>query len=51
MMTPFFQSDSVMLGRVRDAAFPLAGKIPWVRREMVAAMAGFKTGIFSQMKR
>ncbi|MFA6289875.1 MAG: NAD(P)/FAD-dependent oxidoreductase [Opitutaceae bacterium] len=51
MMTPFFQSDSVMLGRVRDAAFPLAGKIPWVRREMVAAMAGFKTGIFSRMKR
>ena len=48
-MTPFFQSDSVMLGHLRDATFPWAGKIPWVRRQMVTTMAGLKTGFFRQM--
>lgn len=50
-MTPFFQSDTVMLGYLRDATFPWAGKIPWVRRQMVATMAGLKTGFFRQMGR
>ncbi|MDF3059016.1 MAG: Oxidoreductase [Rariglobus sp.] len=50
-MTPFFQSDSVMLGHLRDLTFPLAGKIPWVRRQMVMTMAGLKTGFFSQLPR
>lgn len=50
-MTPFFQSDSEMLGHIRDATFPWVGKIPWVRRQMVTTMAGLKTGFFRQMKR
>ncbi len=50
-MTPFFQSDSVTLGHIRDATFPLLGKIPWVRRQMVTTMAGLKTGFFSQLRR
>jgi 2-polyprenyl-6-methoxyphenol hydroxylase-like FAD-dependent oxidoreductase len=48
-MTPFFQSDWMSLGHVRDATFPLAGRIPWVRRQMVTTMAGLKTGIFGQL--
>lgn len=45
--TPFFQSDTLWLGRARDVAFPLAHRIPWVRRQMIATMAGRKTGPFS----
>lgn len=44
--TPFFQSDLVPLGVARDLAFPVAMKIPWVRRQMTASMAGLKTGLF-----
>ncbi len=45
-LTPFFQSDLDLLGRVRDAIFGPASAIPFVRREMVRSMAGTKTGIF-----
>lgn len=48
--TPFFQSDYLPLGWVRDAAFPLANQIPWFRREMTRTMAGLKTGPFTSMK-
>ena len=47
--TPFFQSDYKSLGWLRDAMFPLANKVPYSRREMVATMAGLKTGVFSSM--
>ncbi|MGV3621233.1 MAG: FAD-dependent oxidoreductase [Archangium sp.] len=43
-LTPFFQSDFPMLQPVRDYAFPLATKLPWVRKQMVAAMAGVSRG-------
>ncbi|SHJ25864.1 2-polyprenyl-6-methoxyphenol hydroxylase [Rubritalea squalenifaciens DSM 18772] len=47
--TPFFQSDMKALGLIRDLAFPLANSIPYVRNQMVATMAGLKSGIFSMM--
>lgn len=46
--TPFFQSDHLWLGWLRDLGFPLAMKIPWARREMVAVMAGLKDGPFGR---
>lgn len=49
--TPFFQSDQEWLGKVRDIAFPLAMKVPYVRREMVAVMAGLKAGPFAHFIR
>jgi 2-polyprenyl-6-methoxyphenol hydroxylase-like FAD-dependent oxidoreductase len=48
--TPFFQSDLLPLGWLRDLAFPLAGKVPLLRREMIATMAGGKTGPFSSLQ-
>jgi salicylate hydroxylase len=48
-LTPFFQSDSRLAGRVRDATFPFAGRVPYVRREMVRTLAGMKTGLFSHL--
>ena len=47
--TPFFQSDHFLLGRIRDLVFPVGMKIPYVRKEMVATMAGLKTGPFSRV--
>lgn len=43
-LTPFFQSDFPWLQPVRDYGFPLATKLPWVRKQMVAAMAGVSRG-------
>lgn len=47
--TPLFQSDALWLGRARDVVFPLVHRIPWMRRQMIATMAGRKTGPFSQL--
>lgn len=47
--TPFFQSDYAMLGKLRDLTFPLGMKIPYVRKEMIATMAGLKSGAFSRL--
>ena len=47
LMTPFFQSDSRVLGMVRDATFHRLHAIPYVRREMVRTLAGLKTGVFT----
>lgn len=47
--TPFFQSDYALLGAIRDLSFPLANRIPWMRRQMTASMAGLKTGVFSAL--
>ncbi len=44
--TPFFQSDSKLLGLARDFGFPVAMTLPWMRRQMIATMAGVKTGPF-----
>lgn len=47
--TPFFQSDWLPLGWLRDAAFPIVNALPVLRREMTATMAGGKTGPFSSL--
>jgi 2-polyprenyl-6-methoxyphenol hydroxylase-like FAD-dependent oxidoreductase len=44
-LTPFFQSDSRVLGGFRDLAMPIAGRIPWIRRRMVRSMCGLERGI------
>jgi 2-polyprenyl-6-methoxyphenol hydroxylase-like FAD-dependent oxidoreductase len=43
-LTPFFQSDAMVLGGLRDWLMPLATRLPFVRREMIRSMAGTKTG-------
>ncbi len=49
-MTPFFQSDEERHGRLRDAVFPLACRVPLVRRQMLETLAGVKTGAFSKLR-
>ncbi len=46
-LTPLFQSDLVPLALARDWLTPLATRLPFVRREMIRAMAGTKTGWLS----
>lgn len=46
LLTPLFQSDSRVLGLVRDVAFPLANAIGPLRREMVRTMCGVAHGFF-----
>jgi 2-polyprenyl-6-methoxyphenol hydroxylase-like FAD-dependent oxidoreductase len=48
-LTPFFQSDSRLAGWARDLALPIAGRIPYVRRQMVETLCGIKTGPFSRL--
>ena len=48
--TPFFQSDILPLGWLRDLVFPIIQRIPPLRRQMTATMAGGKTGPFSSLK-
>jgi len=43
-LTPFFQGDAPLLGHLRDRLFPLAARVPWVERQMVATMCGVKRG-------
>ncbi len=46
-LTPFFQSDLRALATLRDVGVPLAAKVPWMRKHMVAAMAGISRGPFA----
>jgi 2-polyprenyl-6-methoxyphenol hydroxylase-like FAD-dependent oxidoreductase len=48
-LTPFFQSDSRAAAVLRDLAFPLMGRVPYLRREMVRTLSGMKTGPFSHL--
>ena len=43
-LTPFFQSDSRLLGVLRDVAFPFAKWLPPLRRRMVRTMLGIDRG-------
>jgi len=43
-LTPFFQSDSHLLGWLRDWTFPLANKLPPLRNHMIRTMAGVSRG-------
>lgn len=47
-LTPFFQSDSRVLGWMRDLGFPLMRWLPPVRRLMMASMAGVASGFFGR---
>ena len=44
-LTPFFQSDSTLLGWARDLGFPLGAALPPLREQMVATMCGGKLGM------
>jgi 2-polyprenyl-6-methoxyphenol hydroxylase-like FAD-dependent oxidoreductase len=44
-LTPLFQSDSRVLGWLRDLVFPTSGWLPPLRRRMVRTMAGLDRGI------
>jgi 2-polyprenyl-6-methoxyphenol hydroxylase-like FAD-dependent oxidoreductase len=48
-LTPFFQSDSRLAALVRDLGFPIAARVPYVRREMVRTLCGMKTGLFTHL--
>lgn len=48
--TPFFQSELLPLGWLRDLVFPIIQGIPPLRRQMTATMAGGKTGPFSSLR-
>jgi 2-polyprenyl-6-methoxyphenol hydroxylase-like FAD-dependent oxidoreductase len=45
LLTPFFQSDSRVLGVLRDALMPRLARLPFFRGQMVATMCGIKTGL------
>lgn len=44
-LTPFFQSDSRLLGLVRDLVFPTSRWLAPLRRRMVRTMAGLDRGV------
>jgi len=48
-LTPFFQSDLVWLQPLRDVGMAWASRVPWVRKQMVAAMAGVSRGPFMDL--
>lgn len=48
-LTPFFQGDSRVAGRLRDWVLPLAARLPWVHRQMVLTMCGLKSGVFTAL--
>ena len=47
-LTPFFQSNSRVLGWMRDLTFPWASRVGPVRRLMTASMSGVAAGFFGQ---
>jgi len=46
-MTPLFQSDSVVLAKLRDLSFERMKRVPYLHREMLRTLAGLKTGLFT----
>lgn len=48
-LTPFFQSDLTWLEPLRDIGMKQIVKVPWVRKQMVAAMAGVSRGPFLEL--
>ncbi len=49
MLSPFFQSESRVLGWGRDLALPLLCAVPWMRRQMELSVAGLKQGFFDRL--
>lgn len=50
-LSPFFQSDSAILGWGRDLALPAMCSVPWIRRQMELSVAGAKRGFLDQLFR
>jgi hypothetical protein len=48
-MTPVFQSQLGMLGPPRDRLLHPIARIPWMRRQFLASLAGAKTGVFGAL--
>jgi 2-polyprenyl-6-methoxyphenol hydroxylase-like FAD-dependent oxidoreductase len=48
-LSPFFQSESRVLGWGRDLALPLLCAVPWMRRQMELSVAGLKRGFYDQL--
>lgn len=46
-LTPVFQSGHEWITPLRDLCMGPAGKVEWIRREMLRSLAGVKTGLFS----
>jgi 2-polyprenyl-6-methoxyphenol hydroxylase-like FAD-dependent oxidoreductase len=42
-LTPFFQSKIPGASLIRDAAFPMLDRVPWIRQHMAHTVAGTKT--------
>ena len=49
-LTPMFQSANRLPALIRDAGFPLARAIPYVRRDIAAGFAGLKTSLFGRIE-
>jgi len=47
VMTSFFQSDSVLLAKLRDVSFNRMKLVPYLHHEMLRTLAGLKTGLFT----
>ena len=45
-LTPAFQSHGRRVPALRDAAFPVMNRIPWLKHEMARTVAGLKAGLF-----
>jgi 2-polyprenyl-6-methoxyphenol hydroxylase-like FAD-dependent oxidoreductase len=50
ILSPFFQSDSSLLGWGRDRALPLMTMVPPLRRQMELSLAGLKCGLLRSVK-
>lgn len=50
LLTPAFQSDLVPLGWARDAAFPVAARIPWVRRQFATILRGEQSSLWTSWR-
>jgi 2-polyprenyl-6-methoxyphenol hydroxylase-like FAD-dependent oxidoreductase len=48
-LTPFFQSNSRVAGALRDLTFAPAGRLPFFNRQMLATLAGIKTGPLGEL--
>ena len=48
-LSPFFQSESNLLGLGRDIALPLLCAVPWTKRQMELTVTGAKRGFFDRL--
>lgn len=49
LLTPFYQSHSRALGKLRDVSFGWMYYFPWLRKQMALTISGVKTGFLSEM--